>query len=349
MTTLDERAEALPLISEAIENGSRLAPACAVVGISERTHRRWSGNAGGDRRPMALHPVPANKLGEDERARILDVCHQPEYASQTPATIVPSLADDGLYIGSESTMYRVLHEADEQHHRGRAREPRKVGPPRSHVAERPCQVWTWDVTYLKGPVKGLFFYLYLIVDIFSRKIVGWEVWDVESAEYAEMLFDRAVLGERCRGLLKFVHNDNGAIQKASTLRVKITDLGVELSFSRPGVSNDNAYSEALFRTFKYRPLYPEKGFADIPSARQWVHGFVEWYNNEHRHSGIQFVTPVERHTGRDVEILAKRKEVFEAAKARNPERWSGATRDWTRDEVVYLNRPKDNDGERIAA
>lgn len=349
MTNPEERTYAVSIITEATDSGSRLRPACAVIGINERTYQRWRGKPEGDRRPGALHPVPANKLGEDERSHILSVCHKREHSSQSPATIVPALADAGVYIASESTFYRVLHAADEQHHRGRARAPRTVGPPRSHVARRPCQIWTWDVTWLKGPVRGIFYYLYLIIDIYSRKIVGWEVWEEECAENAIKLVNRSILAELCRGDLEVLHSDNGAIQKASTLRVKLSELGVEPSYSRPGVSNDNAYSESVFRTCKYRPLYPEKGFADVTSARRWVHGFVEWYNIEHRHSGIRFVTPVERHTGRDKEILALRKELYEAAKARTPERWSGPTRNWTPDEVVHLNRRKTKDAVRNAA
>lgn len=349
MTSADDRIYALTLISEAVASGARLAPACAVLQISARTHQRWSRDSAGDRRPEAVHPAPANKLRDEERERILAVCHQPEYASHAPASIVPALADKGEYLGSESTFYRVLEEHDERHHRGRARARRAVGPPRSHVAVRACQIWTWDVTWLKGPVRGLYFYLYLILDIYSRKIVGWEVWEVESADNAALLVQRAVLAEVCRGDLEVLHQDNGAIQKASTLREKLTDLGVAPSFNRPGVSNDNAYSESLFRTFKYRPLYPEKGFADVTSARRWVHAFVEWYNNEHKHSAIHFVTPVERHTGKDIAILAQRKEVFERAKARNPERWSGATRNWDRIEVVHLNRRKAEDPSRNVA
>jgi putative transposase len=348
MTCIDDRTYAMTLISEAVANGARLAPACNELRISMRTHQRWRRNPAGDRRPEAVHPTPANTLADEEKRRIITVCHQPEYASQAPASIVPSLADKGEYLGSESTFYRVLKQHDEQHHRGRARARHTVGPPRSHVAVRACQIWTWDVTWLKGPVRGIYFYLYLILDIYSRKIVGWEVWEEESAENAAVLVHRAVLAESCLGDLEVLHQDNGAIQKASTLRVTLTDLGVAPSFSRPGVSNDNAYSESLFRTCKYRPLYPEKGFATVESARQWVHAFVVWYNNEHKHSAIRYVTPVQRHTGRDIEILVRRKELYETARAEHPERWSGSVRNWNRDKIVFLNRRKDQEKTRSA-
>ena len=349
MTIADDRTYAMTLIGEAVAHGARLASACAELQISVRTHQRWSRDPAGDRRPSALHPAPANKLGDDEREGILAVCHQPAYASQAPASIVPALADQGKYLGSESTFYRVLKQHDELHHRGRQRAPRNVGPPRSHVAVRACQIWTWDVTWLKGPVHGVFYYLYLILDIYSRKIVGWEVWEEERAEHAALLVQRAVLAESCLGDLEVLHQDNGAIQKASTLRVKLTDLGVAPSFSRPGVSNDNAFSEALFRTCKYRPLYPEKGFATVEEARAWVYAFVEWYNNRHKHSAIRYVTPVERHLGLDTAILTHRKDVYEAAKARHPERWSRDTRNWQRIEAVHLNRRSTEEPKRSAA
>jgi putative transposase len=349
MTSPADRTETVELVTEAVARGSRLRPACREVGISARTAQRWREAPAGDRRPTAVHPSPPNKLTDEERASIVAVCHEPEFSSQSPATIVPSLADTGSYIASESTFYRVLHAANEQHHRGRARAPRKVGPPRMHVAERPCQVWTWDVTWLKGPVRGLFFYLYMIIDIYSRKIVGWEVWEEESAEHAVELFQRAVLAEQCSGDLEVVHADNGAIQKASTLRVKLTDLGVEPSYNRPGVSNDNAYSEALFRTCKYRPVYPEKGFAGLSVARRWCACFVTWYNTEHKHSSIHFVTPEQRHQGRDIEILARRSALYESAKARHPERWSRGVRVWRRHEVVHLNRQKAEPNVAVAA
>lgn len=338
MIGLEDRVAATTLIAEAVADGARLAPACAVLEISPRTYRRWCRHPAGDRRPMAQHPAPDNKLSEEERAQILAICHRPEHAAQSPAEIVPVLADAGAYVASESSFYRVLRRARELAHRGRARAPHRGGPPRSHCAVRPCQIWTWDVTWLKGPVHGLFFYLYLIIDLFSRKIVGWEVWEEERADHAVVLIDRATLAEGCRGTLEVLHGDNGAIQKAATLRVRLAELGVAASFNRPGVSNDNAYSESVFRTCKYRPDYPDRGFATVDDARAWVAAFVAWYNNEHKHSGISYVTPVERHTGRDVEILAQRATVYAAARAQKPARWSRTVRDWSRKATVHLNR-----------
>lgn len=294
----------------------------------------------GDARVFSRHPEPAHKLSDDERSKIMAVCHSLEFASSPPSRIVPALADLGVYIASESSFYRILREEKEQNHRGRSNPPRKLKPPRFHIATRSCQVWTWDVTWLKGPAKGIFFYLYLILDIYSRKIVGWEVWDDETGEKAVMLVKKAVLREGCSDELKVLHADNGAIQKSSTLRVKLEDLGVEASYSRPRVSDDNPYSESLFRTCKYRPDFPVKGFETLSEARQWVYMFVRWYNYIHLHSGIQFVTPADKHDGKDKEILDKRVEIYEKAKAENPARWTGRTRCWEPVSMVKLNPPK---------
>lgn len=343
MTETEERMHAVALIDEAVAHGARQEPACAILGISPYTYRRWRSRPDGDARPRAKRPRPAHALNEAERSEVLAICHKPEYRSLSPAQIVPALADTGRYLASESTMYRILHEYDEQHHRGRTAAPRTVGPPQMHTATRPNQVWSWDVTYLPGPVRGLFFYLYMIIDIFSRKIVGWEVWDEEASAYAVTLVERAVLAEQCIGLLEVLHNDRGPIQRAATLRVKLGELGVEPSFSRPRVSNDNAYSESLFRTCKYRPDYPVHGFADLAAARRWVYQFVEWYNHVHLHSAIRFVTPADRHAGRDVAILAERRRVYEAAREANPARWSKQTRNWEAATVVHLNKSKDEE------
>ena len=289
-----------------------------------------------------MHGVPrrGNKLDEIERERILDVCSWTEYRSLPPSQIVPDLADNGVYIGSESSYYRVLREANQQHDRGRAQSRERRAKPAEFVATGANQCWSWDVTWLKSPVRGMFYYLYMIVDIFSRKIVGWEVHENECAELASELVKRAVLSEGCLCNPKVLHADNGAIQRSSTLRVTLERLGIEPSYSRPRVSNDNAYSESLFRTLKYRPAYPVDGFSGIVQAREWTLEFVIWYNTEHKHSALKFVTPEQRHCGQDVEVLAQRKKVYENAKSQNPQRWSREIRNWMRPETVVLNPDK---------
>lgn len=256
-----------------------------------------------------------------------------------PCEIVPALADEGKYIGSESTIYRVLREEKMQNHRGRTQEPGKYSKPTTYCATAPNQVWTWDITYLQGPIKGVFFFLYMIIDLFSRDIVGWEVWAEESAEHASELIRRACAAQKRLTTLPLVlHSDNGSPMKGATMLETLYALGITPSNSRPRVSNDNPYSESLFKTLKYRPGYQPKGFCTLEEAREWCSAFVQWYRFEHHHSGIRFLTPAERHEGRSEEILSARHEVYEAAKAAHPERWNGrSTRNWSNITKVYLN------------
>jgi len=339
MISTPDRRQAIELIEEAVAAGARKARACALLGVSVRTVQRWveDGEVSSDARPSAVRPKPAHALSETERDAVLAACHASEHADLPPSQIVPRLADQGIYLASESTVYRVLRQAEEQHHRGRARAPRRLGAPPSHTATAPCQVWSWDITYLPAPVRGMFFYLYLIIDLYSRKIVGWEIHERESADHAGALVRRAVLAEGIVGRPLVLHADNGSAQKGSTLLATLQTLGVSPSYSRPRVSDDNAYSEAIFRTCKYRPDYPAGGFASLQAARQWVLGFVAWYNREHRHSAIRFVTPEQRHRGQDHAILAQRAALYQQARERCPRRWSGNTRDWTPIGAVTLN------------
>jgi transposase InsO family protein len=240
----------------------------------------------------------------------------------------------------------VLRERGQNHRRGRARPPTRRKPPASFEAKGPCQVWSWDITWLPGPIAGRFFYLYLIVDIWSRKIVGWEVHDRETADFAAQLLERAVWAERCLTSPLVLHADNGSPMKGATMKATMERLGVRASFSRPRVSNDNPFSEALFRTCKYRPGWPARGFETIGAARSWVQGFVRWYNLEHRHSAIRFVTPDERHRSEDRPLLANRSRVYELARAARPERWSGNTRRWTQTGSVWLTPDRPDAGRK---
>ncbi len=344
MISPSNRALAVELIQEAHQNGARLAKACEELDISVRTYERWvkEGGIKVDQRPLVKRPVPKNKLSSEEREEILTVVKQGEYADLPPTQIVPKLADNGTYIASESTFYRVLREEKMQHHRGRSQKPeRRI--PESHLATAPNQVWTWDITWLGGPVKGLYYRLYLMIDLFSRKVVGWEVWETEEAKHAESLVKKAVINEKIQGAPLVLHSDNGSPMKAETFLSLLEKLGIQSSFSRPRVSNDNPYSEAMFRTLKYRPDYPYKGFASLTKARQWAHQFVQWYNEIHLHSGLNFVTPVQCHTGEHIAILEKRKKVYEMAKAKHPERWTQGIRNWSPKEKVALNPMRDED------
>ena len=328
----------LDLVNEAVTAGARKGPACALLGVPLRTVERWQRGGLEDRRPQAVRPRPANALSAEESARILALLCSPEYRELSPKQIVPRLADAGIYLASEATIYRLLREAKLLRHRQRSR-PATPRKPRSHEAVGPNRVWSWDISYLPTPVRGLFYYLYLVVDLYSRKVVGWQVHDRESAEAASALVTEACRVEGvCRDQL-VLHADNGSPMKGETLLVTLQALGVMPSFSRPSVSDDNPYSEALFRTVKYRPWYPERPFASLAEARAWVERFVAWYNDEHHHSAIRFVTPAQRHRGEDHLLLAQRHAVYQAARAKNPARWSRQTRDWTPIGSVWLNPP----------
>lgn len=290
---------------------------------------------------MATRPEPANKLTEAECQTILKVVNQPEFQSMPPSQIVPMLADRQIYVASESTVYRVMRKAGAQHHRGRSKTP-SIKPKSTHCAIAPNQVWSWDITYLPGPIKGLHFYLYLILDIYSRNIVGWEVWVEETAENASQLIRRAVLAQNItmRDTPLVLHSDNGSPMKGSTMLETLYQLGITPSRSRPRVSNDNPYSESVFRTCKYCSSYPSNGFANLNDARAWVKEFVHWYNYKHHHSGIKFLTPHQRHYGLGETILENRHQLYEAAKANHPERWSRQTRNWSLSNEVWLNPEK---------
>ena len=339
MISTPDRQTAVALIEEAVSAGARRGKACAELQISERTLRRWTegGELQADQRPLVSRPEPANKLTAGERAAVLDVCNSKEFAGLPPSQIVPALADQGQYLASESSFYRILRAEGQQQHRGRARPPVRRKPPTSYKASAPCEVWTWDITWMPGPVAGMFFYLYLILDIYSRKIVGWEIHEHESSEHAASLIRKAVMAEGCLMNPLVLHADNGSPMKGATMKTTMEKLGITASYSRPRVSNDNPFSEALFRTCKYRPEWSGKGFATKAGAQAWVQSFADWYNNEHLHSAIRFVTPNARHAGHDVTTLTKRARLYATARAQNPQRWSGKTRNWQQAGPVWLN------------
>jgi transposase InsO family protein len=342
MISLTERKQIIRWADEAVEAGARYGKVCQVLGLSERALQRWraTGEVVCDGRSCRVF-TPENKLSEAEREQVLALCNSDEFAHLPPSQIVPILAEQGRYIASESTFYRILRAAGQQQHRQLSRPPRQRHKPRALTATASNQVYTWDITYLKTTVQGLFYYLYLFVDLYSRKIVGWQVFDQESSELAAELVRDIAHQEGIEPDQVYLHSDNGSPMKGATLRATLQQLGITPSFSRPSVSNDNPYSESLFRTLKYRPDQPAKPFASLTEARQWVASLVEWYNTEHRHSAIRFVTPAERHAGLDRALLEQRKAVYEAAKAQHPERWRGDTRNWDPIESVTLNPEKE--------
>ncbi len=328
----------LALIEGAVTAGARLEKACEVLGLTARTVTRWraGGEDGGEDRRGAEPKAPAHKLTTEERETIITYTTSAEYRDLSPRQIVPLLADKGVYVASESSFYRVLHEHGLMAHREPSR-PRTHHRPNEHVATAPNQVWAWDITYLRSRVRGVFYYLYLVIDVFSRKVVAAAVHAEESATIAAELVEWACEREGVARDQLVLHADNGGPMKGSTMLATLQRLGVVASFSRPAVSDDNPFAEAIFRTLKYRPGYPKKPFASREDARTWVDGFVDWYNGTHLHSGIRFVTPNDRHDGLDTEILAARRAVYAAARDRTPLRWTGNTRNWSPITEVRLN------------
>ena len=337
MTHLTARSNLIKLVSEAVASGARLSCACSVISLSSRTLQRWQlAPLCEDQRRIRIQN-PKNKLSELERIRLLAVVNSEEFGRLSPSQIVPRLADLGQYIASESTIYRALKAVYQMTHRGAERPAQPRHKPRAFATTAPRQLFSWDITYLPTLVMGGYYYLYLFMDIFSRKIIGWQVYDVESSALAGEVMRDICLREDIRPNQVVLHSDNGSPMKGATMLGTLQALGVMPSFSRPSVSNDNPYSESLFKTMKYRSDYRVKKFESLLSARQWVGKFVDWYNHEHRHGAIKFVTPSQRHDGLDVELLKKRAAVYESAKETHPERWSGDVRNWQPIRIVHLN------------
>ena len=247
MIGLEDRQALARDIHVAQAAGARLKPACEMAGINLRTLQRWhagEGLVGGDRRPQAVRPVPPHALSEAERAQVLALANAPRFAAVPPARIVPMLADEGVYLASESTFSRILRAHGQSAHRGRAKTPKAVRPPTTHIATAVRQVWCWDMTYLPAQVTGRWFHLYLILDLYSRKIVGWEVHDRDHADNAAHLVRRTALAEGIAALSAkpVLHGDNGSTLKATTVLAMLNWLGVKPSYSRPRVSDDNTYA-----------------------------------------------------------------------------------------------------------
>jgi putative transposase len=333
----EDRAECILLIGEAVTSGARKFMACETLDLEIRTIERWENNL--DDRRHGPHNPPSNALSEEERAKVLVIANSAAYANLAPCQIVPLLADKGEYICSESSFYRILNAEKLLAHRSNCA-PRKHKKPEELVASKPNQIWSWDITYLKAAIKGTYFYLYLPMDIFSRKIIHWEIHENENAEQASRMIESACFFNEIEKGQIVLHSDNGGPMKGATMLATLQRLGVTPSFSRPRVSDDNPFSESLFKTLKYCPSYPEKGFASLNDAKKWVERFVNWYNNIHLHSGIRFVTPASRHSGDDREILLNRHEVYKRAKTANPNRWSRGTRNWSQIVEVELNPRK---------
>jgi len=278
------------------------------------------------------------KLSPEKEQTILSVCTSKEYRDLSPHHIVPRLLDRGVYLASVRTMYRVLKDADKLHHRSNCRVPRKHAKPPQHKADKSDTVWCWDITWLPRTIRGLFFYAYVIIDIYDRSIVGWSVHEEESEVHSRDLFERVSLGKNIT--FSYLHSDNGKPMKGASLLAFLNDLEVQTSFSRPRTSNDNPFIESFFRTLKYSPKYPLR-FETTARAREWMANFVNWYNTEHRHSKLDYVTPHEKRFGKADKIYAKRNKLMQQIRERNPERWGKrAARHWGGSDTVFLNPEK---------
>lgn len=330
----------LELVHEAVKNGARLRKAADIIDLSVRTLIRWKKtNGDGDRRRGPADP-PANKLSPLERQRVIETANSPDFRDLSPKQIVPLLSDQGVYIASDSTFYRILRQEGMMRHRESSK-PAQGKRPEGYTATGPCQVWSWDITYLNTCIRGKFFYLYMIVDIWSRKIIAARVHETESMDLSAALIRQSCMLHNTGPENMVLHSDNGGPMKGATMLATMRQLGITPSFSRPSVSNDNPYSESLFRTMKYRPSYPGMPFDSLQQAQTWVDDFVIWYNTEHLHSGIRYLTPDDRHYGRQENILAKRHEVYQNARKQNPQRWASHTRNWNPVREVKLNPLKE--------
>jgi putative transposase len=322
------------LIEEAHENGARYSKACAIVGISLRTLQRWKSGCLNDRRKGSKKTVP-RKVPQETREAIITVCNEPRFRDQTPYEIVPQLLTEGRYLASERTIYRILREHDLLHHRSELRVRHRHSKPPERRATGPDQVYTWDITYMGRTIRGLFYYAYVVTDIFDKSIVGWAVHEEESETHSRALFERILKGRRRS--LKALHADNGHPMKGVTLMALLKDLKVASSHSRPRTSNDNPYIESLFKTMKYHVTYP-KAFETLEDARHWIGEFVNWYNTEHLHSSIGYVTPHQMRYGQAKAIFEQRNKVLQLAREIHPERWgSRPAREWSINREVVLN------------
>jgi len=323
----------LGLIREAVANKCRLKIACADLEITLNTFLNWKSDVC-DRRQGPSNPV--NKLTDEVCEEVIHVANSKEFRDFSPWVIVAKMADQGRYIASESSFYKILKAHHLLAHRGKS-SPRIHQRPAPLIATAPNEIWTWDITYIKSHITGKYFYLYLFMDIYSRKIVGFDIFANESMENSSITFERACLKEGVQPGKLTLHADNGGPMKGATMLATMQRLGVIPSFSRPMVSDDNPYSESLFKTIKYHHTYPGS-FNSIIEAKRWVMSFINWYNEEHFHSGIKFVTPSQRHQGLDIAILANRKRVYLKAKEKNPERWNGRNiKNFNHENKVYLN------------
>ena len=334
------------MIDEAITDLTSLTggvrAACRAVGRPQASHYRRHRQSPAPQRPTRERKQQPRALSVAERAQVRAVLNSPEHVDKAPATVYHELLDDGVYLASVPTMYRILREHDEVRERRRqATHPARVKP--ELVAAGPNSVWSWDITKLHGPAKWTYFYLYVIIDIYSRYVVGWLLAEHESAALAEKLLADTITKQGIDRDRLTIHADNGSSMASKPVAFLLADLGVTKTHSRPHTSNDNPYSEAQFRTLKYRPDFPDT-FGSLADARAFCQRFFTWYNTTHYHSGIGYHHPVDVHYGRSQTVRDARVDVLTAAYTRNPERF---VRKHPEPPAlltaVWINKPDDTD------
>jgi putative transposase len=321
------------------EIGPRLgvSPTCAAMNLPRSTYYRHQHPAP----KKAFRPSPARALSHKERQEVLSVLHDPRFVDDAPGQVYAALLDQGRYLCSERTMYRILADnAEVRERRNQLRHPVYHKP--ELLATAPNQVWSWDITKLLGPVKWTYFYLYVILDIFSRYVPGWLLARVESAALAKQLIEETCLRQGISQDQLTIHSDRGPSMTSKTVALLLADLGVTKSLSRPHVSNDNPYSEAHFKTLKYRPGFPRR-FGSEQDGRLHCQTFFTWYNTEHRHSGIGMMTPEAVHYGRASHIRLSRQSVLDTAYALHPERFVKRPPSAPElPEAAWINPPREN-------
>lgn len=299
------------------ESGAGLLMTCLFLGLTPRTIQNWKRHGVVDKRKGSPRHV-AHRLTTEEEDEFYTIATSPRFADRTPDEIVAILLQEGQYKASVSTLYRILRKRDALRHRQESKKPTASEGPQMMPVTGPDQVWAWDITWLKTGVRGIFLYAYSIIDVYDRRIVGWVIEDHESEACAYALFARVLRGRKMMPL--FIHADNGNPMRGSTLAVLFDDLGITRSHSRPRKSNDNAFIESWHKTLKYTVAYPAP-FSAIAEARIWFSGFVDGYNHRHLHSGLDYVTPWQAHTGEATQIYQRRNETLDRARSDNPQRW----------------------------
>ena len=316
-----------------------VASACRVLGLPRATFYRVA-RASKKSMPSVTREraVPPRALSPGEEEDVLEVLHSERFMDKAPGEVVATLLDEGVYLCSERTMYRILKAHDEvKERRNQRRHPHYEKP--QLLATGSNQVWSWDITKLKGPVKWVYFHLYVMLDIYSRYVVGWMVASRESTELAKRLVRACCEKQGVEPGQLDIHADRGPSMKSKALAELMVDLGINKSHSRPHVSNDNPYSESQFKTLKYRPDFPGN-FGSIQDARAFCSSFFDWYNNDHRHGGIALLTPAHVHYGKAMEVLQKRHQVLMGAKEAHPERFpNGNPRVKALPHMVWINPP----------